>query len=91
MKVEQADIIKIKNAFAKMESKEEFLQLLNEAKPLVYGEKAVPFQLKQLTWYANPKLAKKRYIEFNIKKKSGEDRTINAPVEGLKAIQKTKV
>ena len=89
MKVEQADIIKIKNAFAKMESKEEFLQLLNEAKPLVYGEKAVPFQLKQLTWYANPKLAKNRYIEFKIKKKSGEDRTINAPVEGLKAIQKT--
>jgi len=25
------------------------LHLLNEAKPLVYGEKAVPFDLKQLT------------------------------------------
>jgi hypothetical protein len=31
----------------------------------------------------------KRYVEFNIKKKSGANRTINAPVAGLKAIQRT--
>jgi hypothetical protein len=62
---------------------------MNEVKPLIYGEKTVPFQLKQLTWYSNPKLAKKRYTEFKVKKKSGADRTIHAPVKGLKAIQKT--
>lgn len=89
MKIQQADIDQIKIAFEKMQSKEDFLNLLNVAKPLVYGEKAIPFVLKQLTWYSNPKLAVKRYTEFKIKKKSGEDRTINAPVEGLKAIQKT--
>jgi hypothetical protein len=89
MKIEQAHIDQIKIAFEKMQSKEDLLQLLNEAKPFVYGEKAVPFQLKQLTWYSNPKLAKKRYTKFKIKKKSGDDRTINAPVEGLKAIQRT--
>src|SRR5690606_35304931 len=67
---------------------EDLLHLLNEAKPLVYGEKSIPFELKQITWYANPKLAKKRYIEFKIRKKSGAPRTINTPVKGLKALQK---
>lgn len=89
MKLEQTHIAKIRTAFEKMQSKEDLLQLLNEAKPLVYGEKAVPFEMKQLTWYANPHLAKKRYTEFKIKKKSGTDRTIHAPVNGLKSIQKT--
>ena len=89
MKIEQAHIDQIRIAFEKMQSKEDLLHLLNVAKPLVYGENAVPFELKQLTWYSNPKLAITRYTEFKIKKKSGEDRVINAPVEGLKAIQKT--
>lgn len=89
MKIQQTDIDQIKTAFEKMQSREDLLHLLNVAKPLVYGEKAVPFVLKQLTWYSNPKLAVNRYTEFKIKKKSGDDRIINAPVEGLKAIQKT--
>jgi hypothetical protein len=89
MKIQQSDIDQIKIAFEKMQSREDLLHLLNVAKPLVYGEKAVPFVLKQLTWYSNPKLAINRYTEFKIKKKSGDDRTINAPVEGLKSIQKT--
>ncbi len=89
MKLEQAHIDQITTAFKKMQSKEDLLHLLNEAKPLVYGEKAVPFELKQLTWYANPKLGRKRYAEFKIKKKSGAERCIHAPVKGLKSLQKT--
>jgi retron-type reverse transcriptase len=89
MKLEQSHIDQIRSSFKKMQTREDFLQLMNEAKPLVYGEKAVPFEMKQLTWYSNPKLSKKRYTEFKIKKKSGADRIIHAPVKGLKAIQKT--
>jgi hypothetical protein len=89
MKVEQVHIDKVRTAFQNMQSRDDLLQLLNEVKPLVYGEKAIPFQLKQLTWYSNPKLAKTLYTEFKVKKKSGDERTINAPVQGLKAIQKT--
>ena len=89
MKQEQAHIDQIKTAFEKMQSREDLLHLLNEVKPLIYGEKAVPFELKQLTWYANPKLGGKRYTEFKIKKKSGAQRIIHSPVKGLKAIQKT--
>ncbi len=89
MKIEKEHIEKIKSSFEKMQTKDDFLQLLNEAKPFVYGKNSIPFKLNQITWYSNPKLGKKRYKEFNIKKKSGSLRTIHSPIRGLKAIQKT--
>jgi len=89
METTQVHIENIKTAFEKMQSREDLLNLLNEAKPLVFGDNAVPFDIKQLTWYANPKLGGKRYTEFKIKKKSGSERSIHAPIKGLKAIQKT--
>jgi len=89
MKLEQKHIDQIRTAFGKMQYREDLLHLLNEVKPLIYGEKTVPFELKQLTRYANPKLGGKRYAEFKIKKKSGSQRSIHAPVKGLKALQKT--
>jgi retron-type reverse transcriptase len=89
MKLEQAHIDQIRTAFEKMQSREDLLKLLNEVKPLIYGKKTVPFELKQLTRYANPKLGGKRYTEFKIKKKSGTQRSIHAPVKGLKSLQKT--
>ena len=89
MKIEPAHISIVKSSFEKMQTKEDLLQLLNEVKPLIYGNKTIPFDLKQLTWYANPKLSLKRYTEFKIKKKSGSERSIHAPIKGLKALQKT--
>ena len=89
MKQEQANIDQIRTAFEKMQSREDLLHLMNEVKPHLYGEKAVPFELKQLTWYANPRLSGKRYTEFKIKKKSGAQRSLHSPVKGLKAIQRT--
>lgn len=89
MKIEQALIDQIRTSFEKMQSKEDLLYLLNEIKPMIYGDKAVPFELKQLTYYTNPKLVRKRYVEFKVKKKSGAERSIHSPVNGLKSIQKT--
>lgn len=89
MKPEQTHIDQIRISFGKIQSKEDFLQLLNDVKPMIYGVKTVPFELKQITWYSNPRLRGNRYAEFKIKKKSGGDRTIHSPVNGLKAIQKT--
>jgi len=85
-----ADNIKeeIRAHFKELHSKEDLLFLLNKVKPLIYGEKVYPFYLKQLTWYYNSQSQSKRYLEFTIKKKSGKNRSIHAPVEGLKAIQK---
>lgn len=76
----------IRTAFQEMNSKEDFLTLLNYAKSILYGEKAFPFALKHLTYhsqhYAN------RYKRFEIKKKNGGVRVIHAPQKGLKQMQK---
>lgn len=86
MKIEQSHIDHIRKQFADLQSKEDLVKLLSEAKNMLYGEECKPVQLKSLTYYANPEICKKRYQTFTIKKKSGADRTINAPVKGLKSI-----
>lgn len=86
MKIEQQHIDQIRQKFASMQSKEELIALLNEAKNLLYVKECKPFELKNLTYYANPDFCRKRYIKFSVKKKSGGERTINAPVGGLKSI-----
>jgi RNA-directed DNA polymerase len=98
----------IHELFKKMNSKNDFLALLNEAKKLVYGGKTIPFEEKQLNYYINKNTKVKEdlvaalnqgdsrfknsprkpsYSSFTIKKKSGADRTIHAPVKGLKEMQ----
>ena len=86
MKIEQAHIDQIRKQFAELQSKEDLVKLLSDAKNMLYGEECKPVQLKSLTYYANPTLCKTRYQTFTIKKKSGADRTIHAPVKGLKSI-----
>ena len=86
MKIEQKHIDHIRKQFAELQSKEDLVKLLSDAKNMLYSEECKPVQLKSLTYYANPNLCKKRYQTFTIKKKSGEDRTIHAPVKGLKSI-----
>lgn len=86
MKIEQVHIDHIKKQFAELQSKEDLVKLLSDAKNMLYGAECEPVQLKSLTYYANPILCKKRYQSFTIKKKSGTDRTIHAPAKGLKSI-----
>jgi RNA-directed DNA polymerase len=74
--------------FWEMKTKEELLALLNYAKVILYGEKAIPFSLNQLNYHYTPKANRKRYIQFTVKKKSGAERVISAPNNGLKEIQK---
>lgn len=80
------DQIKItQDKFAAMQSKEDLVKLLSLAKDFYYAEKTTPFELKSLSYYANPTFSgKKRYKQFTIRKKSGGTRTIHAPVKGLK-------
>lgn len=87
MKLTKEQIDQIRIAFQKMQSREELLAVLNIAKTFIYGEKVIPFKLNQLTYYSNPKLGGKRYIDFKIRKKSGATRNIHAPVKGLKSLQ----
>jgi RNA-directed DNA polymerase len=88
MNLEQAHKDEVKKRFDAMNSKEDLVALVNYVKPLLYGKKTVPFELKQITYYANPVASGRRYKDFTIKKKSGGVRTIHAPKKGLKAIQR---
>jgi len=110
----------VRTAFNTMQSKSDFLVLLNIAKQMNYGDKMVPFSEKQFNYFItkdsrvlkskvdflidlsgvetiikeNVVVEKKNnnrascYIPFTIKKKSGQHRTIHAPVKGLKEFQK---
>ena len=86
MKIEQTNIDQIRKHFADMQSKDDLVKLISEAKNMLYAEECQPVQLKSLNYYANPEICNKRYQTFTIKKKSGADRTIHAPVKGLKLI-----
>ena len=88
MKITEEQSLVIKDLFINMNSKYDFLNLLNEAKKLIHGDKMLPFEERQLNYYINAyKNRSKTYHSFTIKKKSGSLRTINAPSKGLKAIQ----
>ena len=69
-----------------MQTKQDLVKLLSLAKKMFYGRECKPIQLKSLTYYANPQVCRNRYKEFVIKKKSGSNRTIHSPVNGLKSI-----
>jgi RNA-directed DNA polymerase len=86
MKIEQAHIDQIRKQFAELQSKEDLVKLLSDAKNMLYGEEYKPVPLKSLTYYANPAHCKKRYKAFSIRKKSGKDRIIHAPVKGMKSL-----
>jgi hypothetical protein len=83
MPINQEDKAYIRDKFAAMQTKEDLVNLLSEAKDMMYGERTKPFKLNYFTYYANPKLCKQRYKTFAISKKSGGQRVIHAPVRGL--------
>ena len=79
----------LKERTALLQSKSDFVALLNDVAVMVYGDcgkKA--FDLKHVTYYANPKISRKRYVTFEIRKKSGKTRVIHSPSSGLKSILK---
>jgi RNA-directed DNA polymerase len=84
MKPSTEHIELIRQKFGSLESKEDLVALINMANVIVYGEDAFCLKLSVLTYFANPSICKKRYTAFEIPKKSGGARTINAPVKGLK-------
>ena len=74
--------------FKTMNSIDDFLLLLNDTKEMMYGKEFHSIRKNELRYYANPKICHNRYSKFEIKKKSGGIRVINAPNDGLKTILK---
>lgn len=79
----------IKTLFAKMQTKNDFVSLLNEMNFILFGADSKSIPLKYISYFANPELSKKRYSTFRITKKSGGERIINSPNAGLKHILRT--
>ena len=86
MKIEKQHIDYIQLKFAEMQTKDDLVSLLSDAKKIMYSKECVPFHSKSINYYANPALISSRYTQFSIKKKSGGERIINAPIKGLKSI-----
>lgn len=70
-----------------LETPKDFLNLMNEIKADLLGDKSYPFSVRQLHILCNPKNDKKRYFSFEIPKKSGGSRHICAPSGNLKWFQ----
>ncbi len=70
-----------------LETPKDFLNLMNEIKADLLGDKSYPFSMKQLHILCNPKNDKKRYYSFEIPKKTGGSRQICAPSGNLKWFQ----
>lgn len=87
MRIDRVHIDYVLTAFKSMQGKEDFLDLLNYSKKVLLGEKAFPFEMKQLNYYIVRQNQKRKYKTFSVKKKSGGERIIHAPVKGLKVLQ----
>lgn len=74
--------------FSRLSTREELIELINYSKRIIFGQMAVTISLQQLNYYSNPRIGGVRYAVFEIGKKSGGTRVINAPVSGLSVIQK---
>jgi retron-type reverse transcriptase len=88
MKIEQEHIERIRGLFAKMQTREDLLYILNEANAVIHGRLRNSIPLRLLTLYSKPEIAGKCYSKFEIKKKSGGVRQINAPGYQLRYLQK---
>lgn len=82
-----AQITEIKENFLKIESLNDLCIVLNQTNELTQIKHTI--EVEQLVKLSNPSLAKNRYKEFTIKKKSGADRKINAPIKELNLILKS--
>lgn len=79
----------LRSEISLLKSKEDLILLLNKVATIIYDDNiSKPFDVKHLSFYASPLLSKIRYSSFEIKKRSGSLRTINAPKAGLKSILK---
>ncbi len=86
MKIGHEQTERIRKQFKNLQTRQDLVDLLSEAKDMMYEDKTKPFKLKTLTYYANPENCKFRYSTFFVKKKSGGQRTIHAPTKGLRSV-----
>lgn len=75
----------IKKRLENVKDRKQLTGLLNDVKKDL-TEYSIPFSIRTVCYYCNPK-KEHRYRHFTIKKKTGGERPIDAPVRNLKWIQ----
>lgn len=81
--------LRVQDLWGSLKTKNDLLYLLNVVYGELYGERSTMLTIGQLNHYAYSAIESKRYTTFQIpKKKKGEYRTIDAPVQKLKYIQR---
>jgi RNA-directed DNA polymerase len=88
MKDDSLHTMDIRKRFANIESKTDLISLLNHVQPLVFKNPTNLITLRDLNYFSNHKICKKRYYEFSIQKKDGTNRIINSPHNKLNKILK---
>lgn len=86
MKIEKQHIKLIREHVIHLDSKNDLVDLLNEANNLLFANSSSENNLSTLNYYANPNICPDRYRTFTINKKSGGQRIINTPCRKLKSI-----
>ncbi len=71
-----------------MDDKLDIVALVNDALKDMYGDDAKNITLRKLNYYAYSSVNKNRYVSFEIPKKDGSKRQIDAPCMGLRTIQR---
>lgn len=82
------NIENIHQRFNEIETRRDFLALINHTNKLINGEDFKPTTLKELTYYSITEHRDKSYKRFSINKKSGKKRDICSPKNELKNLQK---
>jgi RNA-directed DNA polymerase len=88
MKIPDRKAREIKKRWDKMASKEDFVDVVNFAKQLLFPQTNYLISLRQLNYHALQRKNKSRYRSFTIAKRNGGERKILAPNPSLKIIQK---
>jgi len=85
--MDQKQLEDIRYLFNRMQTTDQFLDLLNALKSMYLKTSEYPFKMCQLNYYSNPRARRNCYHEFTIPKKNGTNRTITAPSNQLKMLQ----
>jgi RNA-directed DNA polymerase len=85
--MEQKQLEDIRYLFNRMQTTDQFLDLLNALKTMYLKTSEYPFKMCQLNYYSNPRARRNCYHEFSIPKKNGTNRIITAPTNQLKMLQ----
>lgn len=88
MNLTEKDIASIKEDFKNLQSTSDITDLINSTFSVLYPDNKIKVRTNQIVYYADRRNKEVRYKTFNISKKDGSPRHINAPVDALKRIQR---